>query len=37
VSVGTADNAIGDEGVIQIAEGLEKNASLKILNLKGVF
>jgi len=28
---------IGDEGAIRIAEGLEKNTSLKILNLKCVF
>ena len=35
----TADNwAIGDEGVIRIAEGLEKNTSLIRLNLDyGVF
>jgi hypothetical protein len=34
----TADNrAIGDEGAILIAEGLEKNTSLKVLYLGGVF
>ena len=29
--------AIGDEGAILIAEGLEKNTSLKVLYLFGVF
>jgi hypothetical protein len=33
----TADNDIGDEGAIRIAEGLEKNTSLKKLDLFGVF
>jgi hypothetical protein len=34
----TAENGeIDDEGVIQIAKGLEKNTSLKILRLRGVF
>ena len=28
---------IGDEGAIRIAEGLEKNTSLKTLRLEGVF
>ena len=35
--VGTADNDIGDEGAIRIAEGLEKNTSLIRLNLYRVF
>ena len=35
---GTAGNPdIGDEGAIRIAEGLEKNTSLKKLDLRGVF
>jgi hypothetical protein len=34
----TADNdGIGDEGVIGIAEGLEKNTSLSVLHLKSMF
>jgi hypothetical protein len=34
----TADNhAIGDEGAIGIAKGLEKNTSLRVLNLESVF
>jgi hypothetical protein len=32
-----ANDAIGDEGAIRIAEGLEKNTSLKELNLRCVF
>jgi hypothetical protein len=32
----TAANEIGDEGTIQIAEGLEKNTSVKKLLLGGV-
>ena len=32
-----ADNDIGDEGAIRIAEGLEKNTSLIRLDLYGVF
>ena len=36
--VGTAGNrGLGDEGMIRIAEGLEKNTSLKKLCLWGVF
>jgi hypothetical protein len=36
--VGTAGNPdIGDEGAIRIAEGLEKNTSLKELRLHRVF
>jgi hypothetical protein len=38
VRVETAGNdAIGDEGVIRIAEGLEKNTSLKQIILERVF
>ena len=34
----TAGNErMGDEGAIRIAEGLEKNTSLKKLDLRGVF
>ena len=33
----TAVNDIGDEGAIRIAEGLEKNTSVKELCLIGVF
>jgi hypothetical protein len=37
VCVGNAENDIGDEGAIRIAEGLEKNTAVKILRLRGVF
>jgi hypothetical protein len=33
----TVGNEIGDEGAIRIAEGLEKNTSLKHLHIRGVF
>jgi hypothetical protein len=33
----TAGNAIGDEGAIGIAERLERNTSLRVLKLGGVF
>jgi hypothetical protein len=31
------NDGIGDDGAITIAEGLEKNTSLKVLNLGSVF